>query len=88
MNAQQRRKYRRSKPRPTSCFLQGYSGGTSYPDLMCQDGYMRDMDDDGYDPSTWAPPCKNCNTVEYAEWLKELDDDEVDFSASVDESKK
>lgn len=46
---------------------------------------MRDMDDDGYDPSTWAPPCKNCNPVEHAEWLKELADEEDDMPAPTGE---
>jgi len=46
---------------------------------------MRDMDDDGYDPSTWAQPCKNCNPVEHAEWLKELADEEDDMPAPTGE---
>ena len=72
MNAAQRRKQRRAFPIADTCGLQGYSGTTTYPDLMCQDGAMRDMDDDGYDPSTWAPPCKNCDPKGWAEWQTEL----------------
>ena len=74
MNAAQRRIQRRKDWRegPSTCGLQGYSGTTSYPDLMCQDGYMRDMDADGYDPSTWAQPCQVCNHHKHTEWLKEL----------------
>lgn len=73
MNAHQRRVTRRKGAAPElSCGLQGYSGTTPYPDLMCVGGYMTDMDDDGYDPSVWRPPCKNCNLAEYEEWQEEL----------------
>ena len=77
MNAAQRRIQRRKAWRnsPPSCGLQGYSGTTIYPDLMCVDGYMRDMDADGYDPSVSALPCKHCRPEEYAEWQKELEDE-------------
>lgn len=71
MNAQQRRVYRRSLPAPDGCQELGYSGTTMYPDLMCTDGYMTDMDDDGYDPTTARLPCHHCNPVEHAEWMRE-----------------
>lgn len=71
MNAAQRRKARRASPESESCGLQGYSGTTSYPDLMCIDGVMRDMDADGWDPSTWAPPCKHCNPTAHSAWIAE-----------------
>jgi hypothetical protein len=81
MNARQRRKARRAADRLTdfdmarTCGTQGYSGTTSYPDLMCVDGRMRDMDADGYDPSTWASPCKHCLPAEYAAWRKEIEEE-------------
>lgn len=59
-------------PGDWGCHALGYSGTTSYPDLMCTDGYMTDMDGDGYDPTTWRPPCAHCNPTEYAEWMREL----------------
>jgi hypothetical protein len=65
----------------------GYSGTTSYPDLMCEDGYMRDQDADGYDPSVSCLPCRDCQPVEYAEWMRELremdDDSELDGDEAV-----
>lgn len=77
MNAAQRRTSRRAHPESETCGLQGYSGTTSYPDLMCMDGVMRDMDVDGWDPSTWAPPCKNCNPIAHREWIDEqMEEDE------------
>jgi hypothetical protein len=75
MNAHQRRKYRRSLPAYSSCNRLGYSGTTSYPDLMCADGYMTDQDADGYDPTTSRLPCRDCNPVEYAEWMLELEEE-------------
>lgn len=72
MNAAQRRIARRARPAPDTCGLQGHSGTTTYPDLMCVDGRMTDMDDDGYDPSTWRAPCKNCLPEEWEEWQREL----------------
>lgn len=74
MNAQQRRTQRRTvsrSPAALGCHTQGYSGTTSYPDLMCTDGYMSDMDADGDDPSVARPPCAKCNPEEHAEWLRE-----------------
>lgn len=74
MNAYQRRQYRRhvrNVPFPTGCFRQGYSGTTSYPDLMCTDGYMSDMDADGHDPSVARKPCLMCNLDEYLAWKRE-----------------
>ena len=59
-----------------SCGQQGYSNTCPYPDLMCQDGYMRDMDADGFDPSVWAVPCPSCNPEEYAEYLRERDEED------------
>lgn len=82
MNAQQRhvarRAYRRAQPAALGCHTQGRSGTTSYPDLMCTDGYMSDMDGDGDDPSVARQPCAKCNPEEHAEWLREqqeLDED-------------
>jgi hypothetical protein len=43
---------------------------------MCTDGYMTDMDGDGYDPTTWRPPCAHCNPKEHAEWQRELLEEE------------
>jgi hypothetical protein len=74
MNAQQRRTQRRAvrrQPASLGCHAQGRSGTTSYPDLMCTDGYMSDMDADGDDPSVARPPCASCNPEEHAEWLRE-----------------
>lgn len=79
MNAYQRRQYRRhvrSVPIPDGCFRQGYSGTTSYPDLMCTDGYMSDMDADGHDPTTARQPCEHCNPAEHAEWMRDQDDED------------
>lgn len=70
MNAKQRRTLRRNSP-DTGCHRQGYSGTTPYPDLMCTDGYMSDMDADGYDPSVSRLPCHECKPVEYAEWMRD-----------------
>jgi hypothetical protein len=72
MNSHQRRKARRSEPVPSGCGFQGYSNTTPYPDLMCTDGRMTDMDADGVDPLTWRPPCPKCNPAEYNAWLEEL----------------
>jgi hypothetical protein len=74
MNAQQRRRQRRAvsrQPAALGCHAQGRSGTTSYPDLMCTDGYMSDMDADGDDPSVARQPCAKCNPEEHAEWLRE-----------------
>lgn len=82
MNAYQRRKHRRALPSFTGCGRQGYSGTTSYPDLMCTDGHMTDMDGDGYDPSVARLPCADCKPAERAEWdreQRELDGDETDM---------
>lgn len=62
-------------PESTGCGLQGYSGTTPYPDLMCTDGRMTDMDADGVDPTTWRVPCQHCLPAEYAEHLKEIADE-------------
>lgn len=83
MNAKQRRKYRRSLPVVNGCQRLGYSGTTRYPDLMCTDGYMTDMDADGYDPTTSRLPCRDCNPVEYAEWMREEEEDSLDGDAAV-----
>lgn len=80
MNAKQRRRYRRALPVASGCHRQGYSGTTGYPDLMCTDGYMTDMDGDGYDPSVARLPCRDCNPVEYAEWMREQQEMEEDES--------
>lgn len=71
MNAHQRRKRRRALPPITGCGRQGYSGTTSYPDLMCTDGHMTDMDGDGYDPSVARLPCRVCKPDEYLAWKRE-----------------
>lgn len=71
MNARQRRKQRRAGA-SIGCGFQGYSGTTPYPDLMCTDGRMSDMDADGDDPETWRAPCPKCKPAEYAEYLKEM----------------
>ena len=71
MNAYQRRKYRRALPPISWCCKQGYSGEASYPDLMCTDGYMSDMDADGHDPSTSRMPCSDCKPVAYAKWVRD-----------------
>lgn len=71
MNARQRRIARRRAPAYTGCHALGYSGTTPYPDLMCTDGRMTDQDADGFDPTTWRKPCKECLPVEYAEWMRE-----------------
>lgn len=73
MNSSQRRKAKRAAgPEFTGCGAQGYSGTTVYPDLMCTDGRMSDMDADGWDPTTWRVPCAHCMPTEYAEHLQEL----------------
>lgn len=59
------------KPARDGCGRQGYSGTTSYPDLMCTDGYMSDMDADGDDPSVARMPCRACNADEFSEWESE-----------------
>jgi len=76
MNAHQRRTHRRSTPAPTGCRRQSHSGTTSYPDLMCTDGYMSDMDADGDDPSVSRLPCRACNPDEYLAWKREQWEDE------------
>lgn len=75
MNAQQRRVARRKRPVFDGCGVQGYSGITTYPDLMCIDGYMRDMDADGWDPSVSALPCKHCLPDERVEWDREREEE-------------
>jgi hypothetical protein len=45
--------------------------GASYPDGQCIDGYMHDMDADGYDPNDTSFPCPKCNTREFLERRKE-----------------
>jgi hypothetical protein len=77
MNAHQRRKHSRALPPVTGCCKQGYSGTTRYPDLMCTDGYMSDMDADGDDPSVARPPCPDCKPGEHAEWMREQQGDEL-----------
>jgi|GEM_PF-4245218 len=76
MNAYQRRQHRRALPPFTGCGRQGYSGDTSYPDLMCTDGYMSDMDADGHDPSVARLPCRVCKPDEHAAWQQEEWDNE------------
>jgi len=75
MNSHQRRKQRRAIG-PAGCGFQGYSGTTLYPDLMCTDGRMSDMDRDGDDPETWRIPCPKCNPAEYNAYLEELAENE------------
>jgi hypothetical protein len=86
MNAHQRRIHRRALPPVTGCGRQGHSGTTIYPDLMCTDGYMSDMDADGDDPSAARPPCQHCNPVEHAEWAREQqdEDDELPYGLRPD----
>lgn len=80
MNSHQRRIARRAAPAMTGCGRQGFSGTTSYPDLMCVDGYMRDMDADGWDPSVSACPCKICLPRERADWdFEQIEDDDQDW---------
>ena len=74
MNAHQRRKWRRAIP-VSGCGFQGFSHTTPYPDLMCTDGRMSDMDADGDDPSVWRIPCPKCNPDKYQEYIAELNDD-------------
>ena len=76
MTAHQRRRPRRALPPPNTCGKQGYSGTTSYPDLMCIDGVMRDMDADGWRLDEWAPPCRNCDPAGWAAWQKELQEEQ------------
>lgn len=90
MNSAQRRVARRKGPLILSggCYRQGYSGTTSYPDLSCLDGYMRDMDADGYDMSESVLPCAHCKPVEHAEWEREereQDEDDADAAAADDD---
>jgi len=73
MNARQRRVVRRAAvPEFTGCGAQAYSGATPYPDLMCVDGRMADMDADGWNPTTWRVPCAHCMPTAYVEHLQEL----------------
>lgn len=84
MNARQRRAARRRSPILTGgCHKQGYSGTTPYPDLMCLDGYMRDMDADCHDLSVAALPCASCKPVERAEWDRDQGDDDDDLPAGL-----
>ncbi len=53
------------------CGEQGYSGMAGYPDLMCTDGYMSDMDADGDDPSVARQPCPKCRPGDYTAWFNE-----------------
>ena len=76
MNAHQRRVARRKGFLFDGCGVQGYSGTTMYPDLMCVDGYMRDMDADGWDPSVSALPCMYCKPDERAEWEREREEED------------
>lgn len=77
MNAHQRRKARRASTvfGFFGCGFQGYSGTAPYPDLMCTDGRMSDMDADGDDPEVWRIPCPKCLPAEYAAHLEELKND-------------
>lgn len=72
MNSHQRRIARRRNPEPSSCGRLGYSGTTTYPDLMCVDGMMIDQDGDGYDPTAWHPPCPDCQPVKFKAWREEV----------------
>jgi hypothetical protein len=42
---------------------------------MCTDGFMTDMDADGYDPSVSREPCKACNPQAFERWRKENEDE-------------
>lgn len=71
MNAHQRRKHRRALYWQPGCNNLGYSGTTTYPDLMCMNGYMVDADADGWDPTDAHLPCKHCRPDEHKAWIKD-----------------
>lgn len=53
------------------CNFQAPWFGASYPDGGCEDGYLHDLDGDGYDPNDTTRPCPRCNTREYLQCERE-----------------
>ena len=49
------------------CNFQAPWFGASYPDGGCEDGFLHDLDGDGYDPDDTSHPCPRCNTRQYLE---------------------
>lgn len=49
-----------------ACDFDGYMYGASYPDAMCVDGMLIDMDR-GYS-TDYDTPCPKCNIREFAEY--------------------
>ena len=39
--------------------------GASYPDSTCENGWLYDLDGDGFDPEDIDHPCPQCNTREF-----------------------
>ena len=48
------------------CDFEGYGYGANYPDAVCADGYLVDMDR-GY-ATDYDIPCPKCNIHEFAEY--------------------
>ncbi len=53
------------------CNFQAPWFGAPYPDGGCGDGYLYDLDGDGYDPEDTTHPCPRCNTKAYLEGERE-----------------
>lgn len=61
------------------CSYQGFEFGATYPDSVCIDGYLWDADSGDSCGDGWCYtvggeiPCPRCNTEEYNNYLKEME---------------
>lgn len=53
------------------CDYTGNDFGASYPDAACHNGYLWDLDGDGWVDGDFSHPCPKCNTAEYLSGAKE-----------------
>lgn len=53
------------------CDYTGHDFGASYPDAACHEGYLWDLDGDGWVDGDFNHPCPKCNTATFLDAAKE-----------------
>lgn len=53
------------------CDYTGHDFGAHYPDAACHEGYLWDLDGDGWIEGDYSHPCPKCNTAEYLDGARE-----------------
>lgn len=53
------------------CDYTGRDFGAPYPDAACHNGYLWDLDGDGWVDGDFDQPCPRCNTAEYLDGAKD-----------------